>query len=402
MAQSKSFYDDIKKEIECPVCQEQFSDINEPKVLKCQHTFCKSCLEGWFRQQRGRTLSCPTCREITECPNNNINSLPSNLAYMNLGDILKAHSKTGGHDFVSERENVCKCHKEKIKFYCEQCAICICSDCIIIEHRDRNYHNIMSLEEGARKQKAIIERNMRQVAVNTSRLRSYTSSLEKRKAKADKSIDQATKELHRVVNSCINSLRRHEASVTELLTTEKSSYDDAFAKQLFELTKKIQGMDNLSAQSKDVLQRNNLQEMLNITQVLDERIVKEETLLLNCPEFKYIPNDALSLNLAPGKLYITNTEPTGLNNVCACAGCHDNISKISARTRCVVLLSFTTEWRKWSREFPFIIESNVCIPSFYSDKSYFEHFKAHNEVFFENKCPVIRQNFICNWWHLRD
>ena len=94
---------------------------------------------------------------------------------------------------------------------------------------------------------------------------------------------------------------------------------------------------------------------------------------------------------------------TGLNNVCACAGCHDNISKISARTRCVVLLSFyTTEWRKWSREFPFIIESNVCIPSFYSDKSYFEHFKAHNEVFFENKCPVIRQNFICNWWHLRD
>ena len=74
---------------------------------------------------------------------------------------------------------------------------------------------------------------------------------------------------------------------------------------------------------------------------------------------------------------------TGLNNVCACAGCHDNISKISARTRCVVLLSFTTEWRKWSREFPFIIESNVCIPSFYSDKSYFEHFKAHNEVFSE-------------------
>ena len=311
MAQSKSFYDDIKKEIECPVCQEQFSDINEPKVLKCQHTFCKSCLEGWFRQQHGRTLSCPTCREITECPNTNINSLPSNLAYKNLGDILKAHSKTGGHDFVSERENVCKYHKEKIKFYCEQCAICICSECIIFQHRDRNYHNIMSLEEGARKQKAIIERKIRQVAVNTSRLRSYTSSLEKRKAKVDKSIDQATKELDRVVNSCINSIRQHEASVTEVLTVQKSIYDDTFAKQLSKLTEKIQGMDNLSAVTKDVLQRNNLQEMLNVTHVLDERISREEeTPWLNYPELKYIPNDELSLNLAPGMLFATNTEPS--------------------------------------------------------------------------------------------
>lgn len=310
MAQSKSFYDDIKKEMECPVCQEQFSDVNEPKVLRCQHTFCKSCLEGWFRQQRGRALSCPTCREITECPNNDINSLPSNLAYKKLRDILKAYSGNGRHDSVSEREDVCKRHKEKVKFYCEQCEICICSECAIFEHRDRNYHKILSLEEGARKQKAIVERKMRQVAVNSSRLRSYTSSLEKRRAKANKSIEQATKELHRVAARSINSIRQHEASVTELLTREKSNYDDAFSKQLSKLTEKIQGMDNLSALSSDVLQRNNLKEMLHISQVLDERIAEEETPLLNCPEFKYTPNDALSFNLAPGKLYMTNTEPS--------------------------------------------------------------------------------------------
>ncbi|XP_078364668.1 tripartite motif-containing protein 3-like [Oculina patagonica] len=307
MAQSKSIYDDIKKEIECPVCQEQFSDVNEPKVLRCQHTFCKSCLDGWFRQQRARALSCPTCREITECPNNDINSLPSNLAYKKLRDILKAHSESGSHDFVSEREDVCKRHKEMVKFYCEQCEICICSECAILEHRDDNYHKILSFEEGAIKQKAIIERKMRQVAVNSSRLRSYTSSLEKRRAKANKSIKQAMKELNRVAELSINSIRQHQASVTELLTREKSNYDDAFSKQLSKLTEKIQGMDNLSALSSDVLQRNDLKEMLNISELFDERIAEEETPLLNCPEFKYTPNDALS---TPGMLYMTNTEPS--------------------------------------------------------------------------------------------
>ncbi len=310
MAQSKSIYDDIKKEIECPVCQEHFSDVNEPKVLRCQHTFCKSCLEGWFRQQGGRTLSCPTCREITECPNNDINSLPSNLAYKKLRDILTAHSESGSHDFVSKREDFCKRHKEKVKFYCEQCEICICSECAIFEHRDSNYHNILSLEEGARKQKAIIDRKVREMTVNSSRLRGYISSLEKRRAKANKSIEQAMKELHRVAARSINSIRQHEASVTELLRREKSSCDDAFSKQLSQRIEKIQVMDNLSALSKDVLQRNNLQEMLDITQEFDERIAEKETPLLNCPEFKYISNDALSLNLDPGMLYITETEPS--------------------------------------------------------------------------------------------
>ena len=94
---------------------------------------------------------------------------------------------------------------------------------------------------------------------------------------------------------------------------------------------------------------------------------------IRCP-FSLIPHthsQSSTFGLVPILLNLFLPGSTGLNNVRACAGCHDNISKILARKRCVVLLSFTTEWRKWSREFPFIIESNVCISSFYSGKFYF-------------------------------
>ena len=76
MAQRKSFFDDVKKELECSVCQELFSEVNEPKILKCLHTFCKDCLEAWLSRQREGQLSCPTCRQITECPSSNITVKP--------------------------------------------------------------------------------------------------------------------------------------------------------------------------------------------------------------------------------------------------------------------------------------------------------------------------------------
>lgn len=305
MAQSKGFYDDIKKEIECPVCQEQFSDSNEPKVLRCQHTFCKSCLEGWLRQHRGGSLTCPNCRQRTECPNSNIDFLPSNLAYKNLIGILKTYSKNEDHG-----ETLCERHKEKVKFYCEQCEICICSDCAILDHRDRNFHNIISLEEGARKQKGNIERKMKELAANSSRLESYVCVLEKRRVIANRSIEQATKEVHRVAERCINSIRQHESSVTELLKVQKLSCNDDYSMKLSKLREKIQRANKVAAQSKNVLQRNNLQEMLNIKHVLDEKIVDDALPVLTYPEFRYISDDALSLNFTPGELHITNTEPS--------------------------------------------------------------------------------------------
>ena len=183
MAQSGRFFDDVKKELECSVCQEQFSEIKEPKVLKCLHTFCKNCLEAWLRQHREGGLSCPTCREITDCPNNDVNRLPSNLFCKQLVEIVEAYSGRGQHDspqcgncdqgkylrfycshcncFLCEdcagahkkgklfrdhhvkeigsfessdmqdyarRANFCKKHKDEVRFFCEKCQICICRD----------------------------------------------------------------------------------------------------------------------------------------------------------------------------------------------------------------------------------------------------------------------------------
>ena len=259
MARSKCFFDDVKRELECSVCQEQFSEINEPKVLKCLHTFCKTCLEAWLRQQREGELSCPTCRHITECPSNNIDSLPSNLFCKQLVEIVEAYSGQGQEDspqcgnceekkslkfycfdcnrflcedcsgihkkwksfkdhYVKEIGNfessdmqnyarkalICKRHKDELRFFCEKCKICICRDCAILEHRDDRDHNIISFEQGLENKKSDIASKMEAVEAVGCGLRNQKESLEKRRVRVDASIDQATNEVHRVAEHCIS------------------------------------------------------------------------------------------------------------------------------------------------------------------------------------------------------
>ena len=128
---------------------------------------------------------------------------------------------------------------------------------------------------------------MRELSAKSSRLNSYALFLEKRRALVNRSIEQATKEVHRVAQRCINSIRQHESSVTELLKTQKSSCNDDYSKKLSKVTERIQQMKNVSAQSTNVLQQNNLQGMLNIKQVLNESIGEEVLPVLTYPEFKY-------------------------------------------------------------------------------------------------------------------
>ena len=367
MAERRSLFDDVKRELECSVCQEQFDETNEPKILKCLHTFCKSCLETWLRQQGGNALSCPNCRQITECPNSNMDSLPSNLFYKQMVDIVKAYSGQGEQDsphcgncderktlefycsdcnfFLCEdcagghkkwkvlsghhvkeigefkasdaqdyarRSSVCKLHNDEVRFYCEQCVICICRDCAILDHRD---HSIVSLDNGLQKKRSKIENQMQEVQANVFRLRNEKESLEKRRTRMDKSIEQATQEVRRTAERNIELIRQYEASVTARLMKRKETFDAAFSNTMTGLDEKLTEIQNSLDFAKNVLERNNLSEILNVEEVLQRRFQElslgpcTASVELNFSRVIYVPNDLSSLKDSPGKLFTTNTEP---------------------------------------------------------------------------------------------
>ncbi|XP_023280047.1 zinc-binding protein A33-like [Seriola lalandi dorsalis] len=85
----------------CPVCHEVFRD---PVVLSCSHSFCKDCLQSWWREKPDRP--CPVCKRTSKY------EPPCNLVLKNLCEA-----------FLQEREQrsseaLCSLHSEKLKLFC--------------------------------------------------------------------------------------------------------------------------------------------------------------------------------------------------------------------------------------------------------------------------------------------
>ncbi|CAL8252060.1 unnamed protein product [Merluccius merluccius] len=75
--------------LECPVCLERLDA--SARVLPCQHTFCRRCLQG-IVGSRGE-LRCPECRTLVESA---VEELPSNILLVRLLDGIKQRPRRPG------------------------------------------------------------------------------------------------------------------------------------------------------------------------------------------------------------------------------------------------------------------------------------------------------------------
>ncbi|KAL1427481.1 hypothetical protein MTO96_017196 [Rhipicephalus appendiculatus] len=75
--------------LECSVCLEQLDSTS--KVLPCQHTFCRRCLDEIVHSHK--ELRCPECRILVEC---SVDELPLNILLVRLLEGIKNNPRRGG------------------------------------------------------------------------------------------------------------------------------------------------------------------------------------------------------------------------------------------------------------------------------------------------------------------
>ncbi|XP_056304678.1 tripartite motif containing 35-39 isoform X2 [Danio aesculapii] len=106
------------KEISCPICCEIFK---LPVLLSCSHSFCKECIQQFWRTKNSR--ECPVCRRRSSK-----DDPPSNLVLKNLCELFE---KGRSHESCSSSgtEEFCGLHNERLKLFCLEDKQPVCLVC---------------------------------------------------------------------------------------------------------------------------------------------------------------------------------------------------------------------------------------------------------------------------------
>ena len=171
--------------MECPVCLESMLTKN-PRILNCDHSFCTPCIQNISDKD---PITCPICREETKLPNEGVEGLPKNDKLQNTtkthcgpclrhnkqvtathtcdkcpdnlicGSCVEMHSRfppLKSHHFhaiakegsCEKGVGMCKVHKQILEYYCTECHITLCFDCMYINEHSGHEEKVIDIENG--------------------------------------------------------------------------------------------------------------------------------------------------------------------------------------------------------------------------------------------------------------
>ncbi|XP_031431847.1 E3 ubiquitin-protein ligase TRIM35-like [Clupea harengus] len=123
-----------EEDFTCPVCFDIFKD---PVLLLCSHSFCKDCLQKFWREKKSK--ECPVCRRQSSLDNP-----PLNLSLKNVCESFlkeKSQRASGGSEVL------CSLHGERLKLFCLEDKQPICL--VFQASRKHSGHQFLPIDEAA-------------------------------------------------------------------------------------------------------------------------------------------------------------------------------------------------------------------------------------------------------------
>uniref|UniRef100_A0A3B3RNJ4 Tripartite motif containing 35-12 n=1 Tax=Paramormyrops kingsleyae TaxID=1676925 RepID=A0A3B3RNJ4_9TELE len=199
----------------CAICSDFFKD---PLVLKCSHSFCRDCLQNFWKGSDSR--QCPLCRSrfSGEDP-------PVNIVLRN---VVQSYLQQRNEKRVAEKSaSRCGLHGENLSFFCEDDQELLCVVCQTArKHRN---HQLCPVEEAAEDKKVFS-------SVLISHCQSQSQQTEKR-------IKEEFEELHQFLRdeeeARLTVLREEDMQKSERLKQKIEN----ISKQVSTLSEKIQDIE---------------------------------------------------------------------------------------------------------------------------------------------------------------
>ena len=239
----------LEDQLTCPVC---LSDYNDPRVLQCLHTFCRTCLEGLAKDSQehdgSSVVECPVCRKETKF--HALNELQTAFHIKSLFEIKRDLEKS--RDI--QKTDVCEAHWMKVEFYCKKCSELLCSRCTHGTHKLHPFEEILPAAEEEAKEMGVrlsefdskvshVKKSIDEIKASHKRAcseeRKIQEAIQKSCKKAHQLIEERErvliKELQQMTEQKIHNLTVRKNQL-QLVETQLESFREAVTKSLQERT----------------------------------------------------------------------------------------------------------------------------------------------------------------------
>uniref|UniRef100_UPI003AAD2213 zinc-binding protein A33-like n=1 Tax=Centroberyx gerrardi TaxID=166262 RepID=UPI003AAD2213 len=237
----------------CPVCCDIFRD---PVVLLCGHSFCKVCLQEWWRQSGVQT--CPVCKEMFP-----MRQPPRNLALKNLSDTLRQERSQR----ASPSEQLCNLHSEKLKLFCQDDQQPICVVCR--DAKKHKQHNCVPINEAAEDHKTKLK-------IPLMHLKTKLGTFKWEKLKCDEmashiklQAQQTEKRIKEEFQKFYQFLRAEEAARIDALRKEATTKSQAMMIRIVNLTAEISSLTDKIKVIKEEMKSEDISFMLNVKSTME-------------------------------------------------------------------------------------------------------------------------------------
>ena len=168
---------------------------------------------------------------------------------------------------------------EFVRYYCEQCEVCICIACTYVDHRD---HELADFRSAAAHHKAYINECLDGCKTRMNELEQYVNIIRR----CDANIAQIESSIHTLASTFEKSLRIKEQELVQQISTLYGEETNEFIKRREELDEYYEQIKNTCSLTELVINGKDIELLLVKKQLMD----------------KFQELDAVGLDFQPGQL----------------------------------------------------------------------------------------------------
>ena len=225
----KDVHQKLQEQTTCAICLDTYMD---PKVLQCDHVYCRECLKKLLLPNM--SLACPNCRQVTFVPKNGVQDLKPAFPINNLIEFKGYLEKKA----VNAPEIPhCQDHTdEELKLYCETCKKLICLNCAIkgAKHYECKYINYDQCKEEVTESLGPTKKNLSAVKEALKMIEASHEEVSGQYYVVEANIHDAINKLHKILedrrSNLVTQLRQFTKRKLESLNTQRDHVTAILAK----------------------------------------------------------------------------------------------------------------------------------------------------------------------------